>query len=93
MAVARPFSFPVSNGEPVSHPWLCLGLILSTACSEGAVRSASLEQPTLVFRCEQGQVSAYLVMDDQVAQDSVAFRDQAVRVDLDSAPPCFEAAP
>ncbi len=75
----------------MSPRWFRSGLLLSVACSDGEVRSD--EQPRLVFGCEEGRVAAYLVMGESSVVESGSTTDQAVRVDLDSAPACIESAP
>lgn len=71
--------------------WFWSGLLLSVACSDAEVRSD--EQPRLVFGCEEGRVVAYLVVSGSSEVESGFMEDQAVRVDLDSAPACIESAP
>jgi hypothetical protein len=75
----------------VSARWLWSGLLLSLACSEAEVRPD--EQPRLVLGCEEGRVAAYLVIGGASEVESGSMEDQAVRVDLDSAPACLESAP
>lgn len=76
---------------------LLASLLLVGSCSDGSERSGYLpsaggaEQPTLVLRCLDGRVDAYLVMDPSAEPGSVA--DQTVPVQLDSAPPCSEPFP
>ena len=85
--------------------WLCL--LFSLACSDGTVRSASIdppsrdsldagrdgEQASLILRCEEGRVNAYLVMGMPAEPDSGSIDDRAVRVQLDSSPACSGTAP
>lgn len=80
-------------------------LVLVGSCSDRSERSGYLpfggvadtlngaveEPPTLVLRCLDGRVDAYLVMDPSAEPGSVA--DQMVPVQLDSAPPCSEPFP
>jgi hypothetical protein len=78
--------------------------LLPLACSDGDVRSAALSadtdslglagetQPVVMFRCESGRLGAYLVA-GPAADDPDFLPDDAVRVDLDSAPPCIANAP
>jgi hypothetical protein len=58
----------------------------ATADDEGGAEvEAGGEQPTVLFRCEEGTIGAYVVtgeFDDQPAED------QMVRISLDSAPRC-----
>lgn len=84
---------------------LLVSLVLVGSCFDGVERSASLplpgaedsvtdsadEQPTLVLRCLDGRVDAYLVMDPSAEPGVVA--DQMVPVQLDSALPCSQHAP
>jgi hypothetical protein len=82
----------------VSRKWLLPFFLLSLGCSDGAVRSGSLtvggeEEPTLVLRCEEGRVNAYLVVGPPGEGGASQMEDGAVRVDLDSAPPCIASAP
>lgn len=92
------FIFAPSSGGPVSRKWLLPCLLLSLGCSDGAVRSRSLavareEEPTLVLRCEEGRVNAYLVLGPASEAESGQMEDGAVRVDLDSAMSCSGNAP
>jgi hypothetical protein len=76
---------------------LVVSLLLAVACSGQTQRTGYLEfpedslsggveeEPTLVLRCLNGRVDAYLAMDPS-ADPGVA--DQIVPVQLDSAPPC-----
>ena len=50
--------------------------------------TASGEQPRLVFRCEDGRLSAYVVLGAPEDRESEQIDDHAVVVRLDSAPPC-----
>ena len=43
------------------------------------------EQPTVMFRCEEGRLGAYIVSS---APDTEPSQDQMVRISLDSAPDC-----
>ncbi|HWN18588.1 MAG TPA: hypothetical protein VNO19_06705 [Gemmatimonadales bacterium] len=84
--------------------WMVGCFLLPLACSDGDVRSAALSadtdslgladetQPMVMFRCESGRLGAYLVA-GSAADDSDFLPDDAVRVDLDSAPPCIASAP
>jgi hypothetical protein len=77
-----------------------VSLLLVASCTDHTERTAYLsfpgdadslsgtveEQPTLVLRCLDGRVDAYLAMDPS-AEPGVAS-DQMVPVQLDSAPPC-----
>jgi hypothetical protein len=47
----------------------------------------------LVLRCEEGRVNAYLVVGPPGEGGPSQMEDGAVRVDLDSAPPCIASAP
>lgn len=73
-----------SNGDVRSEgQWAVAG---ATVDAEVGVETAlTEEQPTVLFRCEEGRVGAYVVtgeFEDQPAQD------QMVRINLDSAPRC-----
>lgn len=61
-------------------------MVSATADAEvNAEADLTGEQPTVLFRCEEGRVGAYVVtgeFEDQPAQD------QMVRINLDSAPRC-----
>lgn len=50
--------------------------------SDGGVEG---EQPTVMFRCEDGRVGAYIVTSPL---DTEPTQDQMVRISLDSAPDC-----
>jgi hypothetical protein len=88
----------------VLRMWMVGCFLLPLACSDGDVRSAALPddtdslgladetQPMVMFRCESGRLGAYLVA-GSAADDSDFLPDDAVRVDLDSAPPCIGSAP
>lgn len=81
--------------------WLLPGLLALGACSRGEVGSlnlpgtgdsvAVLEEPMLVFGCEEGHVTAYLV--PNTSSEAGPIDGDAVRVQLDSAPPCLGSAP
>jgi hypothetical protein len=90
----------------VFRRWLLPCLLLSNACSDRPVRSGSLSlpgnqdsvggsesEPTLVLRCQNGRVSAYLVSGSPAEIATQQVQDGAVEVQLDSAPPCSESAP
>jgi hypothetical protein len=78
----------------VRRSLLVLGLSF-TACSGGEAgsemswRSAasgdiSSEQPSVLVRCENGRIGAYVVMEGADGHSEA----QLVRIDLDSAPGC-----
>jgi hypothetical protein len=46
------------------------------------------EQPRLVLRCEQGRLGAYVVLGVPGETQSEQIDENAVVVQLDSAPPC-----
>ena len=104
VAVPGLFSFPYRLRKTVRRMWMVGCCLLSLACTDGDVRSAALSadadsfglaneaQPMLMFRCESGRVGAYLVT-ASATDDSDLLPDDAVRVDLDSAPPCIASAP
>jgi hypothetical protein len=84
--------------------WGCV--LFSLACSDGGLRAASIdpssrasladedgEGPSLILRCEEGRVNAYVLMDMPAEADSGSIDDGAVEVQLDSAPACSGAAP
>ena len=50
--------------------------------SDGSVEDG---QPTVMFRCEDGRIGAYIVTG---SPDSEPTQDQMVRITLDSAPDC-----
>ena len=50
-----------------------------------AEADTTVEQPGVVFRCEEGRLGAYLVT---AAGDGGAYEDQMVPIQLDSAPGC-----
>lgn len=82
----------------MSRKWLLPYLLLSLGCSDGAVRSGQLlvrgeEQPTLVLRCEEGRVTAYLVVGPLGQAGPDPMEDGAVRVDLDSVTACSGNGP
>jgi hypothetical protein len=82
----------------VSRKWLLPCLLLWLGCSDGAVRSGSQavageEEPTLVLRCEEGRVNAYMVVGLPGEAESGRMEDGAVRVDLDSVMSCSGNAP
>lgn len=96
---------PIPTEKTVLRVWMVGCLLLPLACSEGEVRSAAAvsantdslgladeTQPMVMFRCESGRVGVYLVA-GSAADDSDFLPDDAVRVDLDSAPPCIASAP
>ena len=80
--------------------WTCILLLLG--CSEEVVRSASAdpvselplggdegnEQPSLLLRCEEGRVRAYLVIGSPTVADTGGIDGTAVPVDLDSTYAC-----
>jgi hypothetical protein len=84
---------------------LLASLLLVGACSDRSERSGYLalpgaadslngpveQEPTLVLRCLDGRVDAYLAMDPSA--DPGVVSDQIVPVQLDSAPPCSEPFP
>jgi hypothetical protein len=88
----------------VPRMWMVGCMLLLLACSNGEVRSAALAadtdslgqadeaQPMVMFRCESGRVGAYLVPASAAVVSDI-LPDDAVRVDLDSAPPCIADAP
>jgi hypothetical protein len=43
------------------------------------------QQPTVMFRCEEGRVGAYVVTSPL---DSIPSEDQMIRITLDSVPDC-----
>ena len=47
---------------------------------------STVEQPGVVFRCEEGRLGAYLVT--TAAGDGGSYEDQMVPIRLDSAPGC-----
>lgn len=63
--------------------WICL--LLAGACSDDQSRDA---EPTLVVRCVDGRVDAYIAMG--APADSDSGRDELIPVELDSAPGCEE---
>ena len=78
---------------------LLAGLLLAVACSGQSQKTGYLElpeavdtlsgaveeEPTLVLRCLDGRVDAYLAMDPSADPGAA---DEIVPVQLDSAPPC-----
>jgi hypothetical protein len=90
----------------VFRTWMVGCLLLPIACSGRDVRSASLPthaegdslgiadetEPMVVFRCESGRVGAYLVAGPP-PHDADVLPEDAVRIDLDSAPACIGSAP
>ncbi len=84
----------------VRQRWAVLGLTLMIGCSEtkpgseGSSRTIEVgaanagtegEEPTVMFRCEEGRVAAYVVTGPL---DGVISAEQMVRINLDSAPGC-----
>ncbi len=72
--------------------WCILMLAPVLACSEArgapAVQveaAAGGEEQTVLFRCEEGRVAAYVVTGPI---DSLPSPEQMVRISLDSAPDC-----
>ncbi|HEX7335861.1 MAG TPA: hypothetical protein VF252_01535 [Gemmatimonadales bacterium] len=63
--------------------WICL--FLAGACSSGDPGDA---QPTLVLRCVDGRVDAYIAM--AAPADSDSGVGELIPVELDSAPGCEE---
>ena len=61
---------------------------LPMAADSADPASSPDQQPRLLLRCEQGRLSAYLVVDPAVEGDSVLIDERAVNVRLDSAPTC-----
>ena len=61
--------------------WICL--LLAGACSGGDTRDA---EPTLVLRCVDGRVDAYIAMGTPADSDS--GMDELIPVQLDSALGC-----
>lgn len=47
--------------------------------------SLAIEEPTVLFRCEEGKLGAYVVSG---AAEGESAEAQMVRIDLDSAPDC-----
>lgn len=104
VAVPGLFSFSYWLRKTVLRIWMVGCCLLSLACSDRDARSASLPAhtdsldtadeatPMVMFRCESGRVGAYLVA-GSTPDDSNFLPDNAVRVDLDSAPPCIASAP
>lgn len=92
-------------GGSVLRKSLLASLVLVGSCSDRPEGSGYLpyaapadslsgaveEQPTLVLRCLDGRVDAYMVMNPSAEPGAVA--DQMVPVQLDSAPPCSEPFP
>ena len=86
--------------------WLVGCLLLPIACSGRDARSSSSlahgegdslgltveTEPMVMFRCESGRVGAYLVA-GPAPDDSDVLPEDAVRIDLDSAPDCSVTAP
>ena len=84
--------------------WMVGCLLLALACSDSNVRSAALSadpdsvgpadavQPMVMFRCEAGRLGAYLVASTG-GGDADVLPENAIRVDLDSSPPCIASAP
>lgn len=75
----------------MSRAWLVPCLLLWIGCSDGPEPSGSLDgksEPTLLLRCQEGRITAYVTMDpsDEVAGGPIP--DGAVPVQLDSTPPC-----
>lgn len=50
--------------------------------------TADAEQPRLIFRCEEGRVDAYLIVDTSAAVESGRLDERAVPVSLDSTLSC-----
>ena len=61
---------------------------LPTVVDPGYSAASDGEQPQLVLRCEEGRLSAYLVMQPADEVDSAGIGARAVAVRLDSAPEC-----
>lgn len=61
--------------------WVCV--VLAGACSDGAKQD---DEPTLVLRCVDGRVDAYIAMG--APADSDSGLDELIPVELDSAPGC-----
>jgi hypothetical protein len=47
--------------------------------------SLAIEEPTVLFRCEEGKLGAYVVTGDSEGEPAEV---QMVRIDLDSVPDC-----
>ncbi len=82
----------------MSRKWLLPCLLLWLGCSDGAVQTGSPavageEEPTLVIRCEEGRVNAYLVVGPAGEAESDGMENGVVRVDLDSAMSCSGNSP
>jgi hypothetical protein len=83
----------------VSRTWLVSCLLLALACSDRGVPSGSValpagdEPPTLILRCQNGRVGAFLVAGGSLEAESGALPDQVVEVELDSAVSCSEDVP
>ena len=69
-----------------------LPCLLALACSHPPASSES-ESPTLVFRCHDGRVSAYVVVATTADIAAGDLPEDAVEVQLDSAPTCSESTP
>jgi hypothetical protein len=86
------FLTSLESEEIVRRRWLLLCLLLPIACSVPPVSSGS-ETPTLFLRCQDGRVTAYMVVATPAEIGAGRFGDDAVEVRLDSAPSCSENAP
>lgn len=88
-------------GGVVIRMWLISGLLIASGCSHGDRDSTVAlgdEQPVLVFGCEEGHVAAYLVVPqaqetESGLVESGSIDENAVRIQLDSTPPCVDVAP
>lgn len=75
----------------MSRSWLVPCFLLWTGCSDGPVRSGFLEresEPTLLLRCQEGRVTAYISLTPPEELEAGAIPDDAVPVELDSTPAC-----
>jgi hypothetical protein len=78
-------------GDSVSRAWLLPCLLLWTGCSGDPVPSGFLDrevEPTLLLRCQEGRVTAYLTLDPPDDLVGGPVPDDAVPVQFDSTPSC-----
>jgi hypothetical protein len=71
--------------------WMTGALLIASGCPQ----PDGGEQPVLVFGCEEGHVAAYLVVPRSHPTESGlvlsgSLDESAVRVQLDSTPPCTD---
>lgn len=72
--------------------WLLPSLLLPLACSIPRGGSEA-ETATLVLRCHEGRVSAFMVVADTAGIAVGELPEDAVEVELDGSPECSESAP